>query len=356
MTSLVVDTFLDLVKIDSPSGHEEQVADYIQKFFERLGIEAAFDNYGNVICKTEGEGETIILSSHMDTVEPGRGIKPIVINGEIKSDGSTVLGADNKAWLAAILSSVANIKRSDRKPRSLDLIFTRQEESQDGGSTHLDLRTLRGKRGFSCDDGSPMGAIFFRSPYYIKIDIIVLGKAAHSAEPDKASNALKATSEAIYRLPLGDIGDKTIRNIGIINSGHGRNTIPGEVSLVAEIRSFSKQNLAKATTDMINLFRTIAKKHNCTIRKYVELENPGFELDLNDKTLQEAQMALKDIGIEPRLEETYGCFDANYFAARGIHIVNMSDGSVDTHTTGEKISVDNLEKLQKLAERLMTDN
>lgn len=354
MTSPVVKLFLDLVRIDSPSGDEEKIAAFIVDFLAKLGIKADRDSYGNVIAQVENTGEPIIISCHMDTVEPGRSIKPIIENNIIKSDGTTILGADNKAWLAAILAGLENLTRQSINLRNLDLVFTRQEETQNGGSSHLDLKMIRGKRGFSCDDGSLLGAIFFRSPYYIRIDISVIGKAAHSAEPDKASNALKAAAEAIHKLPLGQIGNSTIRNIGVMNSGHGRNTVPGEVALVAEIRSFTKQRLAEATAEMIKMFREVGKKHGCSIKKLVELENPGFEIGAKDRTLLEAKRVLETVGIEPRLEETYGCFDANYFSARGIHVINMSDGSEESHTTREKIKVEHLVKLQEIAERLMT--
>jgi len=353
MTNTVVQTFLDLAKIDSPSGNEEAVAAYIINFLKNYGTESIKDKYGNVVSRIYGDGEPIVITGHMDTVEPGRNIKPVIEDGIIKSDGTTILGADNKAWLAAMLETL-RLCSGQKGVRNVDLVFTRQEEEGNGGSSHLDLRLLRGKRGFSCDDGSPLGAIFVKSPFYIKIDISVIGKSAHSAEPEKASNALKAAAEAIHVLPLGDIGYKTIRNIGIMNSGQGRNTIPGQVNLVAEIRSFSKDYLNYATAEMINTFREITEKHKCTIRKKVELENPGFEVDLSDSTLSEAKMAMTTLGITPRLEETYGCFDANYFNGRGLHIINMSDGSVDSHTTLERIAICDLEKLQKLTETLMT--
>jgi len=349
MISRIVQTFLDLVQIDSPSGREEGVAEYISKFLNSGGVKTERDKYGNLVARIYGEGEPVILAGHMDTVEPGQGIKPIISEGIIKSSGRTILGADNKAWVAAMLEAALEVKG-----RNVDLIFTREEEVSDGGAAHLDLRMVRGKSGFSCDDGSPLGAIFIKSPYNIKIDITVLGRSAHSAEPEKAYNALKAASEAISLLPLGNVGDGTMRNIGSLTSGSGRNTIPGEVEVVAEIRAFEKETLSGATAEMINVFKEVALRHGCYIKKHIELENPGFEVAADDITLNVAKEVLNSMNISPRLEETYGCFDANYFNGRGIHIVNMSDGSEDTHTTREQISIENLEKLGDLAKRLVT--
>ena len=74
----LTNTFCELVSIDSPSGEEEEVSKYIEAKLTKLGFILLKDDYGNLIAKTKSNNNNLILSAHMDTVEPGRGIIPVV--------------------------------------------------------------------------------------------------------------------------------------------------------------------------------------------------------------------------------------------------------------------------------------
>src|SRR5438094_10665017 len=108
----VLQTFLDLVKIDSPSGEEEAVAQEVIRRLEALGATTERDGFGNLIARLPGEGEPIIVGTHLDTVEPGRGIKPLIEGDRVRTDGTTVLGGDAKAGMAAILEGLTVIVAS----------------------------------------------------------------------------------------------------------------------------------------------------------------------------------------------------------------------------------------------------
>ena len=71
----IVRTFCDLARIDSPSGEEEEVARHLVQRLEGMGFAVVRDDYGNIIANDGGD-DPIILSAHMDTVEPGRGVQP----------------------------------------------------------------------------------------------------------------------------------------------------------------------------------------------------------------------------------------------------------------------------------------
>ena len=73
----LIETFCNLVKIDSPSGEEHDIAQYLSERLKQLGLNVTKDGYGNVIARSEGDNP-LMLSAHMDTVEPGRGIAPRV--------------------------------------------------------------------------------------------------------------------------------------------------------------------------------------------------------------------------------------------------------------------------------------
>ena len=111
----IVTTFCELARIDSPSGEEEQVAQYLIGRLEAIGLEVARDSYGNVIA-TDGRDDPIMLSAHMDTVEPGRGVKPSVQGDRIVSDGTTILGGDCKAGVAAILEALESVHEDGGTP------------------------------------------------------------------------------------------------------------------------------------------------------------------------------------------------------------------------------------------------
>ena len=107
-------TFLDLVNISSPSYHERGVADYVKGRLASMGFEVEEDdagkqidgNAGNVIGFLKGsvEGATpIFLSGHMDTVEPTDKLNIVFDGDTIKTDGTTILGADDKGGITAVL-------------------------------------------------------------------------------------------------------------------------------------------------------------------------------------------------------------------------------------------------------------
>ena len=67
-------TLMDLIRIDSPTGEEDAIDREVTRRLEALGFQVYHDSFNNVIAKLDGPGEPVILSAHLDTVEPGRGI------------------------------------------------------------------------------------------------------------------------------------------------------------------------------------------------------------------------------------------------------------------------------------------
>lgn len=135
----LVQTFLELVQIDSPSGHEKEFALYCEKRLVNLGGKTQFDSYGNLIAYFEGEGEPLILNCHLDTVEPGRGIKPIIKGDRIVTDGTTVLGGDDKAGIAAVFETLESLKEDKTKHVPLEIVMTLGEEMGLQGAKNLSL-------------------------------------------------------------------------------------------------------------------------------------------------------------------------------------------------------------------------
>ncbi|MBI4157697.1 M20/M25/M40 family metallo-hydrolase, partial [Candidatus Woesebacteria bacterium] len=240
--SKLTQTFIDLVRIDSPSGYEARARDFVVQRLAGLGIKSKIDKAGNVFAKVEGEGEPVIVCAHLDTVEPGRGIKPVVSGGFIKSSGETILGADDKVAVAAIICALEEAKEQGIKTKPLELIFTVREET-DGGINEFDFGQLKAKYGVIADKASPIGTVVMSSPWIENLNIEIIGKTAHAGVPEKGINALTLTSEAISKLKWGRLDEKTTANIGLISGGSAMNSIPEKISLIGEVRSFSKDSL-----------------------------------------------------------------------------------------------------------------
>jgi len=354
MNNNLTNLFLDLVKIDSPTGHESLIAKYLIAFFSERRIRVCKDSFGNVIAKMGGYGEPIFLSAHMDTVEPGKNIKPVVKDGLIKSSGDTILGADNKEALASILYAIDHLLENNISHRSLELVFTVNEESENLGAVNLDYNKIKSRGGFIFDAAKPIGTIITASPYYLRFDITILGKSAHASRPEMANNSILVFTDAMRNINLGKIDEKTIVNIGSISAGHVRNTIPGEMKLMGEVRSFEQGVVEEVSKNILIEFKKSAKKFGSKIKSDILLENPGYEYDEDEPIVRYAQKILMENKINVIFEKYQGCSDANIFINENLRVLNLGNGSRNAHTVNEEISIKDLEKLSNLILSLTT--
>ena len=342
--SELLELFLDLCRIDSPSGEEQSVGDYIIKYLARHKIRASRDAYGNVIARVAGEGKPLVLSAHLDTVEPGRGVKPVVRNGVVRSDGRTVLGADDKAGLTAAIAAAQEAVGQGWRIRPLDLVFTRQEETDLNGVYNLDLSQIRASEGLILDGEDAPGRITIASPYIYNVDIRVEGRAAHAGvEPEKGINALAIAADAIHELKLGRIDRQTTANIGTLTAGSASNSIPGEAVMRAETRSHS-QKKALAQVDLMNraFKRAVRRRRGAKLDFKSTLACPGYRYDKKDPLIKELKVAMAAHGWTVAWEESCGASDANVWAEKGVKAVEISVGYREAHTTGEWIKVDDI--------------
>ncbi len=342
--SELLDLFLNLCRIDSPSGEEQSVGDYIIKYLARHKIRASRDAYGNVIARVAGEGKPLVLSAHLDTVEPGRGVKPVVRNGVVRSDGRTVLGADDKAGLTAAIAVAQEAVGQGWRIRPLDLVFTRQEETDLNGVYNLDLSQIRASEGLILDGEDAPGRITIASPYIYNVDIRVEGRAAHAGvEPEKGINALAIAADAIHELKLGRIDRQTTANIGTLTAGSASNSIPGEAVMLAETRSHS-QKKALAQVDLMNraFKRAVRRRRGAKLDFKSTLACCGYRYDKKDPLIKELKAAMAAHGWTVAWEESCGASDANVWAEKGIKAVEISVGYREAHTTGEWIKVDDI--------------
>lgn len=343
----ITKTFLDLVKIDSPSGKEKKVATYIISYLKKLKIKAVRDKYGNVLASVLGSGEALMLNAHMDTVAPCIGIKPIVRGDVIKSDGKTILGADDKASIAAILETVKYYtKKKKMNHRPLELVFTKEEEVGCLGALKLDYRKIKSKECIVMDSCRPLGNITMSAPFIYIIEIEVKGRASHAGSfPEKGINAISIASRAIADLKIGRINKTTTCNIGLIQGGEAMNSVPERVFLKGDARSLKLEN-AQKQVDLINkAFKKYVRLAKGKLKFKAKLACAGFDYKRSDPMIKKIVSLNKQLKFKTNFEKSGGATDANIFAGRGIKAIDISYGGKHPHSTKETIKISELTKL-----------
>jgi tripeptide aminopeptidase len=357
MTTRLVEEFLELVQIDSETKHEEIIAPIIIKKLEEMGFEVAQDDAhlrnghgaGNIIATLKGslDVEPIYFTVHMDTVVPGKGIKPeIREDGYIYSDGTTILGADDKAGMAALFEMARRLKEQNIEHGTIQFIITAGEESGLAGAKELDPSMIIAKYGFAVDSNGEVGGIVTAAPFQARITAKIIGKTAHAGvAPEKGISAITLAAKAISKMNLGRLDEETTANIGRFEGGQATNIVCDEVNILAEARSIDESKLNAQTKHMKETFETVAEQFGGRAEVDVELMYPGFRAAETDKVVQVAMKAARAVDREPVLGISGGGSDANVIAGFGIPTVNLAVGYEEIHTTNERMPIKELEKL-----------
>lgn len=351
--SRILAEFLELVRIDSVSGRERALADLLTVRLKELGLEVYEDRAGvqtggkagNLIAALppRGTGSPLLLAAHMDTVEPGQGVRPMVQDGVIRSAGDTILGGDDKAGIVAILEVLRVIREQQLEHGRLEVVFTIGEEFGLLGAKYLDYSLLRSRVGYVLDSTGPPGTIVVQAPTQDKISAMVRGRAAHAGiNPEKGINAIQVASHAIARMSLGRLDEETTANIGIISGGKATNIVPDSCHLEGETRSLDGAKCRACTAAMVEVLKNTAAAFGTQVDIVTETLYPDFKLSDSHPAIQGAVRAAENLGLSPRLVKTGGGSDANIFNSRGITTVNLGIGMQKVHTTEEFIRVEDL--------------
>ena len=352
----LVETFCQLVRIDSPSGEEEGVASYLQQSLTSLGYEVARDEHGNLIASEEGE-TPLLLSAHMDTVEPGRGVKPQIVGDIIASDGTTILGGDCKAGIAAILEGLQSVKEEGAPRRPTQLIFTRGEELGLVGAGYLDFSMIHARDGVVFDGNGPVSKITSSSPTYVRFDVKVTGRAAHAGvEPEKGLSAIKIASEIITQLPQGRLDEETTFNVGTIIGGSVRNAVPEEASFTGEFRSRNVETLDLVRMQLITTLEEARKRYSdAIINEELAVSFHMYSLDPTSRMVQMASRLVEGLGLTPDIAPSGGGTDANVFLQHGLECVVVGMATNEMHTTREFVRISELTDAARFCHALLTD-
>lgn len=349
----LVRTFIELVKIDSPSGEEQKIVREIVKRLKALGGSVERDAYGNVIAKFKGKGEHLMINSHLDTVEPGRGIKPQIQGDKITSDGRTILGGDAKAGVSAMLEALTSLKEEKQSHVPLEVVFTLAEEIGLKGAVNLDYSKLTAKRGITFDGLENAGTITTSAPGYNSVEVTILGRGAHAGEPDKGISAIKIGTEIISKLETGRIDHETTANVGLIEGGSALNAVAERMYFMAEIRSRSLQKLEKHTLHFKEVFSAVMQKNpEAKIELNIVREFDPYMFEENNSIIQLAKKTLTQLGLTPKLTPGGGGADVNIFHKHGIEAVCVGTGEYEAHTTREYVLIPEMFEAAKFCEAI----
>ena len=351
-------TFMELCSIDSEPKNERPMADRLTAILKELGFSVTEDdtgtriggNAGNLIARLEGTkpGAPLLFSCHMDRVAPGVRVKPRIEGNYIVSDGTTVLGADDAAGLAAIIEGVTVIRGQNIPHPTLEVLFTVAEELALTGSAHLESSRITSRCGFVLDAGGPVGEIVVQAPEQAKINAVFHGRSAHAGfAPEEGISAIQMAALAITRMKLLRIDPETTANIGSIQAAGPTNIVCDRCSLQAEARSLDPAKLQAQVEVMVEAMENAAAEMGGSVEVDVQRCYPSYRLEQDAEPVRRAAEAAGRIGVPVRFKPTGGGSDANHFNNRGIPAVVLSCGYEKVHTTGERIA---LEQLDLLAE------
>jgi tripeptide aminopeptidase len=347
-------TFLNLVRIDNPSGEEGAIAAYVRGLLETLGLAVETDSIHNLLARVPGEGEPLLLNAHMDSVAPCRGVRPIVADGFVRSSGDTVLGADDLAGVAAIIEGVRATLERGGPHRAAEILFTVQEEVGLGGATAFDTRLLKAREGFTLDASGDIGGITAGAPSQDSLHIVVKGRAAHAGvAPQQGINAIVVAGHALAHMPLGRIDEETTANIGIITGGDATNIVPPQVEMWGEARSHDQDKLVGQVRAMVESLEEAAREFGASVRIEVTHKYDTYRLSEDLPIIRQAVEVFQAMGIEPRFEISGGGSDVNVFAQRGLSMANLSIGYRAIHSTEEHIAIDDLNRAAEIVARLL---
>jgi tripeptide aminopeptidase len=380
--------FCELVAIPSPSGRERAVSDAVAAWLAGAGVPASLDgtgesndsDAGNLIATVGGApgALSLLFVAHLDTVESGTpAIEPVLgEDGVIRSSGETILGADNKSAVAAVMRACAFAAKLDpaRRP-TVRGAFTCREEAGRMGVSLLGLDGV--DCAFSVDGSAPIGTTITRALGQQVFTIVVSGRTAHAAaSPQDGVSAIAVAARAVAAMELGRLpggGSASIAAVvagAVIDhlDGPGRdgaraalertptNSVPDLALLRGEVRGYSEEEIVSARAMMRDAIAEACAVAGATF-EWIDRERgvppfPGVP-DSRALALARAACAATD-GTHFSATHAHATLEANYLAAR-TDVVALASGGRDAHQPSESITVGELRALEALLSAIVRE-
>jgi tripeptide aminopeptidase len=364
MMDRTLETFLQLVRIDSETYHEGAVVDFVVNTARDCGFDPYVDEAGRAIGGEAGnvyisippsgiDAPPIIFCAHLDTVSPGKGIEPMVRGNRVIAEGNTILGADCKAGTAVIIELMRLAAEGALTHGPLEMILTVAEEMQLQGVRNMELDRIRARHAFVLDGAGGVGEVVNSSPTQDNLELVFKGKAAHAGvEPEKGINAIFGASWAISMMKLGRIDSETTANIGVIEGGGAVNIVPDRAVVKGEIRSFDQKKLEVQRKSMMRSAMEAEVAVGVGVEAKIERAYDGYTIDPKDPLVMMTSEAGRAMGMKTGLKRSGGASDANFLNTCGIRSVVLCIGVKEPHTKHEYIEVQELHKLLRFCSEL----
>jgi tripeptide aminopeptidase len=354
--SEVLDLFVELAALPTPPGEERAAADVVLRYLNDLGLRPDEDDCGPSIGSTMGNvyarleptapGTPLFFCAHLDTVPPAGPLEPVVDEGVVRNAGGTILGADNKSAVAAMLEGTRRVLAENRPHAGIELLFTPMEEVGLIGAYAFDQGRLHADLGYVYDQAAPIGEVILGAPWSQSMQVRFHGRAAHSGMfPEEGRSAIQAAARAIADLRLGRVDEGTTANVGVIEGGTGGNIVPEWCTFLAEARCQDEDELRDFVQEMLDAFSFAATSTDCEVETELRKSYLGYRFKQSDDVVQLAAKALSACGHEVSYALSGGGADANVFNEHGKRCVNLANGMTDIHTPNEHISVSDLDAM-----------
>ncbi len=353
--------FVRLCEVPSPTGSEREVADSVLAELRQLGVEVTEDGAagparagaGNLLARVPGRDDRwVMFTAHLDTVPHDGPIDVVLADGAYRSEGETILGADNKAAVAVLIELLAGAAREPRAV-GIEVLLTVAEEDGLRGAKAFDTSSLHSKVGFVLDHATPIGEVITASPTYQRIVADFEGAEAHAGiRPEAGHSAIAAAAAAIAAMQLGRLDEETTANVGVIEGGTATNVIPRSCRVEGEARSIDAARAAETVGALSEACVWGAGEHGCDVDVRIEEVFRGYRTPSTSPALALAERGLRRAGVEPQRAATGGGSDANAHVAAGFDCLLLANGTEGNHTAQESVAARNLDLMLEVCEAI----
>jgi tripeptide aminopeptidase len=341
-------SFEALCRLESPTRKERGVADWLRWELEGMGLEVQEDDAGgptgsdsgNLFARIPGRGSRqLMLCAHMDTVPLTAPVEPVLREGGWENAREGILGADNKAAVAALVEAARRLTNGSPPEVGVELVFTVCEENGLNGAKAFDVSRLQSEFGYVLDHASPLGEVILASPSLVMVTAEIRGRAAHAGlHPEKGASAIIAAARALSSVPHGRLDEETTVNVGTISGGTATNVVAEHCQVELEVRAIEPGRAEEVVTDVIDHLQDGVDAAACDLDVTVQRLFTGYRLKPAEPPVELAQRALSAIGYRPQMISSGGGSDANAFRVNGFPCVNLANGTERAHEPTERVS------------------
>lgn len=358
-----VSRFLRYANCASESHNEKAFCEYMEQElhgmgipFERqyLGNEVVTDGW-NILARVSGRSgkKPFLMVFHLDTAAPGNHVEAHMEDGQIRSRGGSVLGADGKLAIAVVMEAVSCLKKTGQLNRPLELLFTVCQELGLHGARYADYSRIESEEALVIDHYIT-GEVLVRTPARWNVNVELIGRAAHVIRNEEPGiNALTAAVEIIRQIPTGRINENLSINVFDLVSLSPSNAVPKYARFDVEIRCFGNEVQEEIREKLQKIVMQTAERLNCKCNYREEQDVPEADFSGNTDILKRLEGIYRKTGIPMIKTRSFGVLDATWTNQMGIRTVPIGFSIYHSHSAREYVVVEEVKKMSELAENIL---